>query len=103
MKRFFLFVAYAALPVVQLAAQPIPGRYIVEFQTEPAASIAAQARVRFSDLAAPGAGQVTARRAQIQAEHAALEPAIRALGGTVTRHYDTVFNGMAVFSSSQSR
>ena len=96
MKRFFLFVAFAALPVVQLAAQPIPGRYIVEFQTEPAASIAAQARVRFSDLAAPGAGQVTARRAQIQTEHAAVEPAIRAMGGTVTRHYDTVFNGVSV-------
>ena len=74
------------------SAQPIPGRYIVEFQTEPAASLAAQARVRLADVAGPA----SARRAQIQAEHAALEPAIRALGGTVTRHYDTVFNGMAV-------
>jgi minor extracellular serine protease Vpr len=96
MKRFFLFLACSTLPVFQLAAQPIPGRYIVEFQTEPAASVAAQARIRLSDVAGPGAAQVAARRAQIQAEHAAVEPAIRALGGTVTRRYDTVFNGMSV-------
>jgi minor extracellular serine protease Vpr len=92
MKRLLLFLTSAVALVAHLGAQPISGRYIVEFQTEPAASIAAQARVNL----AAAAGPVGARRSQIQAEHAAIEPAIRALGGTVTRHFDTVFNGMAV-------
>ncbi|HXP83207.1 MAG TPA: S8 family serine peptidase [Bryobacteraceae bacterium] len=96
MKRFLLFLTSAVFVAAHLGAQPIPGRYIVEFQTEPAANIAAQAGVSLAGATGPAAGQVAARRAQIQAEHAAVEPAIRALGGTVTRHYDTVFNGVAV-------
>jgi minor extracellular serine protease Vpr len=99
MKRFLLVLASASFLTAHLGAQAIPGRYIVEFQTEPAATLAAPDRLnpgtaRVSLAAA--AGPMAARRAQIQAEHAAVEPAIRALGGTVTRHYDTVFNGMAV-------
>ena len=61
--------------------QVLPGRYIVEFDSEPAVA------------AAP---QMAARRSQIRAEHDVHEAAIRRLGGNVTRRYDTVLNGMAV-------
>lgn len=99
MQRHFLLLASAAFLVLQGAAQPIPGRYIVELQTEPAAALAGQAGVSVATAGIPGspaAGLVSARRAQILIEHAAVEPAIRALGGTVTRHYDTLLNAMAV-------
>jgi minor extracellular serine protease Vpr len=73
-------------------AQPIPGRYIVEFQDAPAAAVSAAARTRFS-TADPA---IAARRAQIRAEHDLAEQAIRPLGGAVRARYDTVFNGLAV-------
>ncbi len=91
MKRFILGSAAALLASAILAAQPIPGRYIVELQTDPVAALVTGR----ANLAAVRTLAV-ARRAQIQAEHAAVEPSIQALGGRVTRHYDTVLNGMAV-------
>jgi minor extracellular serine protease Vpr len=75
-----------------VCAQTIPERYIVQFQTEPAAKIAAAKRARYSS----GDADVIARRASIRAEQAAAEPQIQALGGTIAARYDTVFNGMAV-------
>lgn len=45
----------------------------------------------------PAAGPSGAtRRAQIRAEHLPVEGRVRALGGSVIYHYDTVVNGMAV-------
>jgi minor extracellular serine protease Vpr len=73
-------------------AQPLPGRYVVEFDSEPAISAAITARGRLADATA----QMAARRSQIRAEHAIREVAIRGIGGTVSRRYDTVLNGMAV-------
>lgn len=52
MQRIFFLFASA----VALAAQPIPGRYIVELQTPPAVSVSVAKRVRYtaadSDVAA---------------------------------------------------
>lgn len=91
-------------PVAIACAQAVPGRYIVEFQTDPAVRVAvAKAdansganrdakNVRYS----PSDPDVIARRAQIRSEHAAAEPAIAGLGGLVTARYDTAFNGLAV-------
>lgn len=77
---------------VALAAQGVPGHYIVEFQTEPEATVAAAKKMRLS----MADRDVLARRAQIRAEHARSEDAIRGLGGAVSHHYTTVLNGMAV-------
>jgi minor extracellular serine protease Vpr len=87
---YWFFVLF--LSVVGLAAQAIPGRYIVELQTPPAVSVSVAKRARYSaaDL------DVAAHRARIQAEHAQVEASIRALGGGVTDHYDTLVNAMAV-------
>ena len=87
------FLPASALLLCSLArAQPIPGRYIVEFDSEAAVAAATSAGVRLAD-AAP---RMAARRTQLQAEHATHEAAIRSLGGTVTRRFDTALNGMAV-------
>src|SRR6516225_2964980 len=83
---------------VPAQAQAVPGRYIVEFDTEPAITAATAPRARLAD-AAP---LMAARRAQIQAEHAVRQAAIQALGGAVLRRYDTVFNGMAVQIADQA-
>jgi minor extracellular serine protease Vpr len=79
-------------PIGMVCAQAVPGRYIVEFQTEPAARVAAAKHAHYS---ASDAG-VMARRAQIRAEQTAAEPRIQAAGGAVAAHYDTVFNGVVV-------
>ncbi|MBV8841419.1 MAG: S8 family serine peptidase [Bryobacterales bacterium] len=82
-----------------LRAQPIPGRYIVEFDSDPSiVSVAASPRVRLAD----SAPQMAARRAQIQAEHAVQAAAIGGIGGTVLRRYDTVLNGMTVQIADQN-
>src|SRR5579871_5441542 len=94
MKRTFIFIATS----LGLAAQAIPGRYLVELQTEPAAAVAAAKRSRYN----PADPDVVARRARLQAEHTLAEGNIRNLGGTVTRHYDTIFNGMAVDMPDQT-
>ena len=86
MKPILLFLALASL----VAAQAVPGRYIVEFQAEPAAATAARTRL------GAASGEVRARRGQILNEHRQAETAIRGLGGTITHHYTTVLNGMAV-------
>ena len=88
MKRFLLFIALA----VAVSAQIIPGRYIVEFNTPPAAALMTpQTRLL------PGnEPRVAARRAQIAAERATSEQRVRALGGTITHRYDTLINGIAV-------
>ncbi|HLX43343.1 MAG TPA: S8 family serine peptidase [Bryobacteraceae bacterium] len=75
-----------------VSAQAVPGRYIVQFSTEPAAKIAAAKHARYSASDV----DVIARRSQIRAEHAAIESQIQAAGGAVVARYDTVFNGLAV-------
>jgi hypothetical protein len=92
MNRFVRFILFSLGVTAVALGQAVPGRYIVEFQRAPAASVAAQARVRFS----PADQAVAAQRDQIRADHALAEPSIRALGGQVRARYDTVFNGLAV-------
>jgi hypothetical protein len=93
---FFWALVLTTLGAAQ--AQPVPGRYIVEFDSDPAVATAVSARIRLA-AATP---QMAARRAQIQAEHAVHETAIRGIGGTVVRRYDTVLNGMAVQMPGQT-
>ena len=78
-----------ALPAM---AQVIPGQYIIQLQSDPAARIPASRRTRYSKEDP----QVTARRSAIRAEHAPIEQAVNAVGGRVLAHYDTILNGMAV-------
>ena len=88
MKRVALFLASA----VWLAAQAIPNRYFVELQTSPASAVSFAKGARYS---APDR-DVQTRRTAIQAEHRVAERTINAMGGTVTNHYDTLVNAMAV-------
>ncbi len=88
MKRIFLFILGAA----GLVAQPIPGHYIVEMDSEPAIAVATASKSRLSE----GDPAIIARRARIRAEHGALTVSVRALGGSVTHEYDTVLNGLAI-------
>src|SRR5579862_5494205 len=88
MKRFTLLLASAVLSL----AQVVPNRYIVEFSTEPAAAVSAAKHQRFASADA----EVQSRRLQIRTEHAAAQKVIESVGGTVTHHFDTVLNGMAV-------
>lgn len=94
MLRTVAFLMFAALA----AAQTIPGRYIVELKTDPAATITAAKKLHYS----PADRDVQARRIQIQAEHQALESKIQALGGKVTDHFDVLLNGMAVTMTPQA-
>jgi subtilisin family serine protease len=91
-KRSSPFLVFVLATLGGVHAQPVTGRYIVEFDSEPAVAGAVSAGVRLA-AAAP---QMAARRAQIQAQHAGQEAAIRGIGGAVVRRYDTVLNGMAV-------
>src|SRR5258706_12411946 len=89
MKRIILLFS---LTSAFAAAQVIPGRYIVEFDSDPAVAVSAAARTRFR-----AADQsVTDRKAQIRAEHDAAEISIRGLGGRVRQRFDTLINGMSV-------
>jgi len=88
MKRVALFLASAAW----LAAQAIPNRYLVEFETRPASEISVAKHTRYSPLDR----DVQTRRALIQAEHRTAEQTVNGLGGIVTHHYDTLVNAMAV-------
>src|SRR5579871_6636653 len=88
MKRVALFLFSAAW----LAAQIIPSRYIVEFETEPTARVSIAKRARFSAFDK----DVQTRQAQILAEHRLGEQTVRGLGGAVTHHYTTLVNAMAV-------
>src|SRR5437879_988972 len=89
MKPSILFFLLAAAYAI---AQPIPGRYIVEFDSEPAVAVSVASRARF----AASDQSVVARKAQIRAEHDAVEQTIRGLGGVVRMRFDTLLNGMAV-------
>lgn len=91
MREILLFAASAAI----LAAQVIPGHYIVELNTDPMAVAAAARNSRFSPE------EQQSRAAQIRAERDATEAAIQGLGGTVTRHYESLVNGMAVSLTEQ--
>ena len=93
MLRTVLFLTFAAFA----AAQRIPGRYIVELKSEAAAAITAAKRTHYSAADA----DVQARRVTLQAQHDAMEAKIRVLGGTVTHHYTTLINGMAVTLTEQ--
>jgi subtilisin family serine protease len=93
MLRTVLFLTFAAFA----AAQRIPGRYIVELKSEPAAAITAAKGTHYSAADA----DVQARRVRLQAEHDAMEAKIQVLGGNVTHHYTTLINGMAVTLTAQ--
>jgi minor extracellular serine protease Vpr len=95
MRRIVLSLICAAPFVV---AQRIPGSYIVEFKTEPAAALTAAKGARYSS-ADP---EAQARRSQIQTEHQGLEARIQVLGGWVTHRYSTLINGMAVQLTDQA-
>jgi minor extracellular serine protease Vpr len=88
MNRIAVFLASA----VMVAAQSIPNRYLVVFETEPAASASIGKGIRYS----AADKDVQAVRTRIQTEHAQAEAAIGALGGAVTHRFDTVLNAMAV-------
>ena len=92
MRCLALFFATAVLS----AGQIIPDHYIVEFETDPAVvvSLARGARFASSD------NIVQARRTALRAEHAQAEQAVNGMGGRVTRHFDTIVNGMAVSMSA---
>ncbi len=92
--RIVFFLISAALA----AAQTIPGRYIVELRTAPAAAIAAAKSLHYTAADA----EVQTRRAAIQAEHRALEAQVQSLGGKVTDHYDTLLNAVAVTMTDQA-
>jgi subtilisin family serine protease len=93
MKRIALLFASALLSIAQI----VPNRYIVEFSTEPAASVAIAKKSRFS----MADGEIRTRQLEIRREHAVAEAAIGSLGGQVTHHFDTVLNGMAVTMSPE--
>jgi hypothetical protein len=93
MLRTVLFLTFAAFA----AAQRIPGRYIIELKSEPAAAITAAKGTHYSATDA----DVQARRVRLQAEHDAMEAKIQVLGGNVTHHYTTLINGMAVTLTEQ--
>jgi len=86
MKSIVLLIASAAC----LAAQPIPGRYIVVLKTEPAAAVSIHKKTRYSSADR----EVAERKAQIQAEHAAIETTIGGAGGEVTHRFDTLLNAV---------
>jgi hypothetical protein len=92
MRAILLFAASA----VVLTAQVIPGRYLVELNTEPVAVTAVAANARL------GAEELRARNSLVQAERDAAEAAIQSLGGTVTRRFETLVNGMAVTLTEQA-
>jgi minor extracellular serine protease Vpr len=94
MLRTVLFLTFAAFAV----AQRIPGRYIVQLKTEPAAAITAAKRTHYN----AADSDVQARRVQLNAEHEAMEAKIQVLGGKVTNHYTTLLNGMAVTLTVQA-
>src|SRR5215472_5901076 len=72
-----------------LAAQVVPGKYIVELTGEPAAAMAA----RVSGARLDGALQV---RPLVRAEQARLRPQIEAIGGRVAGSADVVANALIV-------
>ena len=86
MKSIALIIASAAC----LAAQPIPGRYIVILKSEPAAAVSFHKNARYS----AADHEVAQRKTQIQREHAAIESSIRGAGGEVTEHFDTLLNAV---------
>ena len=92
--RTVLFLTFA----VFAAAQRIPGRYIVQLKTEPAAAITAAKGIHYST----SDSDVQARHVQLQAQHQAFEAKIQVLGGTVTHHYTTLINAMAVTLTDQA-
>jgi hypothetical protein len=99
--RFLAFLILAVSSVFPAFGQVIPGRYIVEFNSEPAAALLTQ-RSAAARLRPGNEPLAAARRAQIQAEHAAFEPTILALGGRVTHRFDTLINGLGVAMTPQA-
>ena len=94
MLRIVFFLTFAAFA----AAQRIPGRYIVQFKTEPAAAVTASKRTHYT----ASDSDVQARHALLNREHQAMEARIQVLGGQVTHHYTTLINAMAVTLSNQA-
>ena len=86
----FVFVCLCGS--VPIWAQPVPGRYIVELSSEPAAALSAARSVGFSSIEEG----VVRRKAEIAAEHAVMEQSIRSLGGVVRGRLDTLVNAMSV-------
>ncbi len=79
----FLLIAFTA------TGQVIPGRYIVEFSAEPAATaVSAEGRSRTAAMAA--------RRTAIRAQHDAVERQITAMNGRVRHRVENLSNAMVV-------
>jgi len=85
-----------AASTVILTAQVIPGRYLVELNTEPVAVTTAARTGRL------GAQELRARGSQIQDERVAAQAAIQTLGGTITHRFETLVNAMAVTMTEQA-
>jgi minor extracellular serine protease Vpr len=94
MLRIALFLFAAVLA----AAQTIPGRYIVELKSDPAAAITAARKTHFNQRDSA----VQSRRLQIRTEHQAIESKIQGLGGTVTHRFDVLVNAVGVSMTAQA-
>ncbi len=94
MKRTALLFASAVLSLAQI----VPNRYIVEFNSQPAAAVAAAKREHFTS----SDRDVQARRTEMEREHVSAEAAIRGMGGSVTHHLYNVVNAMAATMSPQA-
>src|ERR1700676_2643806 len=92
MRAILLLAASAAI----VAAQVIPGQYLVELKTEPVSVTASARNARFS------AEELQSRRAQIQTERDAAEAVIQVLGGSVTHRFESLVNGIAVTMTEQA-
>src|SRR5215470_11850232 len=94
MKRITLFLTFAVLSV----AQVIPNRYLIEFTTEPAASVAIAKKQTF----AVADRDVQNHLLRMHNEHLLAERTIQGLGGTVTHHMYHVINAMGVTMTPQA-
>src|ERR1051325_3842342 len=99
--RFLAFLTLAVSVGFPAMAQIIPGRYIVEYNTDPAAALLST-RTGGARLQPRNEPLMAARRAQIQAEHAQFEQNVQALGARVTHRFDTLINGLGVAMTPQA-
>jgi hypothetical protein len=81
----FLFASFISF------GQVVPGRYIVEFSAEAAAS-----RSGLTARFAKTDSSIAARRNAVRAQQAEAEPSVAALGGRVRHHVENVANALVV-------
>lgn len=95
MKQTATLLLFLLAAGFQLAAQVIPGRFIVEMEGEPAAVYAARRghRAHSSDRVYQG------RRAEIQAQHQRARPALEQHGAVILAATQGVLNSITVLSA----